>query len=404
MHSPGAYMPLVSTVHTARRPTGPPPFEFQDSTTDQNFYEARSPTLGWKFRSDPRYGLQTGSTDVLWNRLHLGLDEGFSIEHSPHSPHEIGQGEASFEDAPLTLNYLQDGLLTAETVTSTSKPVLLSGDKRDPDVRGGGISYLLGGLGHIELPPKADVQIANSLYDIACVSRHMLTLQLGMEEANPDLIILPHVIDQHHAGLQNLQFLLQCDGIPSAEQEAISAEIIFGQRMCQEATESLEVAQQKVADIRARCDQAELDLADFARLHGLEHLHSNVLSPSYKDLPLSLGGFPGLMPLALPTDPKVLKLGPCGSWYGARYDSLSSPSSSRLVPPSGRSNSNLPPHVAFKEVHAGLSRATPDSHALTGSTKGKVEDAEHKCIENAIPNSSASLDKGKAKEVYPESD
>lgn len=154
-------------------------------------------------------------------------------------------------------------------------------------------------LGNIKLPPKADFQMAKALHAVACASRDMLTFELDMAEMHPDLIILPQVIDQHHAGLQSLQFLLQCDGIAPAEQEAISDEIGFMERMCQEATESLGVAQQKVADMRAICDRAEQDLAEFSRSHGLEPLHSNMLLPSFKDFPLSLGGFTGLIPLGL---------------------------------------------------------------------------------------------------------
>lgn len=154
-------------------------------------------------------------------------------------------------------------------------------------------------LGHIELPPKADFQVAKTLYDIACVSRGVLTLQLDIAEIHPDLIISPQIIDQHHAGLQSLQFLLQCDGIAPEEREAISYEIVLVERMCQEAKESLEVAQQRVSDMRAICDKAERDLADFASLHGLEPLHSSMLLPSYKDFSLSLGGMPGLIPLSL---------------------------------------------------------------------------------------------------------
>lgn len=137
------------------------------------------------------------------------------------------------------------------------------------------------------------------MYDLACASRDILTLELSMEEGNLDLIILPQIIDKHRTNMKGLRFLLQCDGLPPEEQEPILAEIRLGERMCQEMAKSLEVAQQKVTDMRARCDQAERDLAEFAQLHGLEPSRSNMLLPSGKLFSLSLDSFPELVRLGL---------------------------------------------------------------------------------------------------------
>ncbi|KAF7984107.1 hypothetical protein HWV62_16720 [Athelia sp. TMB] len=424
-------IPAATSAGTSRSSTGsPPPLELAPHAGLSTDRQLRVDG-GIGFESADMEGAELDSEDMeaLWMMLRARGGENIKLEASGPKGGESAEFEVANSREGSTYEELVLEIDPVDHIQSEHglppKPFSASLNKtapweriraRDPNAKDGDISYLLADEDANMKMSSFDPHMARYImYSEACFSRDMLSLELRKETDSPALVIFPALIEKTLHYQQRLLQRLQ-DDISDAQRASIADTLALGEHTLQENMAEMEAAQQRAAAIRARCAQADRDLAEYARAHGLTPM--TFLPPD----PDAAAGFPppkdSLRDFVLfdtPADPKVLVVGPNGSWYGARYDALAAPSgsgTSRAARKKRAKRSPTPAPVEKPDGPPDLEPADGTGSAGLSPMKRKFSDADipASAVDSSSPKKSkgegstveqpGSLDKGKGKEVY----